>query len=190
MSFTASKPISRQARRHQLRQRRARAMLLGAAIFAAIVLVSSFPIGTLLSQHSQLSDTAAQLSRLKAANHTLSVQAQRLAQPSTVANLARRDYGLVSPGQRAYEILPPASGSVSPPPGGGQEPLETSPVASGSTASAQRLGAGPATATSPSGGTTPLGVASSAGGVGTQPVATGNSGGLISRTLHTLEFWR
>ena len=121
-----------------LEQRRARTVLGAAGLFALIVIGTSFPLSSLLSQHGQMASDSAQLATLKAQNAALARQAAQLHDPGTVDGLARRDYGLVRPGQKAYAILPP-SGSSSPVTGGaGHVPLDGPVVAPGS-ASAQKL---------------------------------------------------
>ena len=91
-----------------LQQRRARALLGGSALFALIVLATSFPIGTLLSQHSALASSSGEVARLSAVDRSLTRQLAQLSDPATVAGIARIDFGLVPKGARAYVVLPPA----------------------------------------------------------------------------------
>jgi len=87
--------------------RRRRIPLAVAATFAVVVLVASFPLGALLSQHHQLSAAAAQLRRLQGTNRSLAEQQRQLNSTTAIDRLAREDYQMVSPGQTLYVVLPP-----------------------------------------------------------------------------------
>jgi hypothetical protein len=157
-----------------------------------VIVATSLPLGTLLSQRSQLTDTAAQLSRLEAANRTLSEQAKRLQETSTVNSLARRDYGLVPAGQQAYAVLPPSGTVSASDPGTGQEPLDSPPVLPGSASSVNRLGAGNSLSVTGAGAEATQGNPGSGSAHATnrttKPSGQG-SASLLSRVLHSLEFW-
>ena len=132
-------------------RRRARALLVGAAIFAAVVLLSALPWSTLLNQHAQLASDTAEVSALQAQNRALAGQARQLSDSSTQSALARQDYGLVRPGQKAYALLPPAGQASTGATDAGHVPLDEPPVVPGSRRSEELLGAGVAS-TAPSGG--------------------------------------
>jgi cell division protein FtsB len=171
-----------------LERRRARTMLLGAIGFAVVVLLTSFPLGGLLSQRSALSGTAHELSTVTAENETLARQVSALSEPSTVNDLARQDYGFVPKGQRVYDILPATSASGSAAAASGQVPLDEGPVVPGS-ARSQAL----------------IGVVAPAGSVGPAPssahskdtedslssddVAAPESHSYWGRVVQSLEFW-
>jgi len=174
-------------------RRRARALLFLAAVFAAIVLLRGLPWSTILNQKAQLSSATVEVKELQAENNALAVQAQQLAANSTQAALARQDYGLVHPGQTAYDVLPPPGPAASAAIGGGHVPLDETAVVPGSRRSEELLGAGVV-------GSTPAeGAAAAANGqVRTEAGATadggvsgahGVSGGFWSRVVRTLEFW-
>jgi cell division protein FtsB len=78
--------------------------------FVAALFVFVFPTRTYLAQRATLHQVTAELARLEQEDRALSQQAARLQSPSEIARLARRDYGLVRPGQQAYVILPPPLG--------------------------------------------------------------------------------
>jgi len=179
----------RQAGPPPVERRRARALLFLAAVFAAIVLLSGLPWSTILNQKAQLSSATVEVKELQAENNALAVQAQQLAANSTQAALARQDYGLVHPGQTAYDVLPPPGPAASAAIGGGHVPLDETAVVPGSRRSEELLGAGVV-------GSTPAAAAS--GQVRTEAGATadggvsgahGVSGGFWSRVVRTLEFW-
>jgi cell division protein FtsB len=177
-------------------RRRARALLLAAMIFAAAVLLSALPWSTLVNQHAQLSSATAEVSALQSENAALSVQARELSNNATQAGLARQDYGLVEPGQKAYQILPPPGTASPDATEAGHVPLNEGPVVPGSRRSEELMGVGAASTTSPGTST-----ATSGGGTGDAAHQTGttvvsgtsgtsaDSGGFWSRVGHTLEFW-
>jgi hypothetical protein len=79
-----------------------------AAVFALVVLGTSFPLSALLSQHGALSSTSAQLRALQHENSLLAEQQQQLDSTTDVDRLARQDYQMVSPGQTLFDVLPPS----------------------------------------------------------------------------------
>ncbi|MGH9128793.1 MAG: septum formation initiator family protein [Acidimicrobiales bacterium] len=86
--------------------RRGRWALAGLAVALLAGFGLLFPTGTWLRQSSGLSSVSHQLSSLQAQNRSLRSQAKALDTNSYIAYLAHRDYGLVSPGQEAYVVLP------------------------------------------------------------------------------------
>jgi cell division protein FtsB len=180
-------------KKQTVERRRARAVLLAAVLFAAIVLLGALPWSTLANQHAQLTSASAQVNELQAQNRTLAAQARELSSKETQAGLARQDYGLVEPGQKAYEILP-ASGTSSPTANeAGHVPLNEAPVVPGSKRSEQLLGVNAVGSTSTN-STTRSSVDSGAADRSprTQGVTLTNTLGdrsFVSRVVHTLEFW-
>lgn len=177
----------RGADQRPVERRRARALVLGSVAFAAIVLLSALPWSTLLDEHAQLSSDSAEVSTLQAQNRALADQARQLADTSTQTALARQDYGLVHPGQTAYDILPAPGTTPSNAVSSGHVPLDESPVVPGSRRSEQLLGAGVGTtATTGSSAGTVVDRAHAA----MQPAdLKRGAGGFWSRVGHTLEFW-
>jgi hypothetical protein len=112
-------------------RQRTHAMVGAAVVFASVVLLSSFPLGELLSQGSALSSTAHGLDTVQQENRVLARQAAALSDPSAVDNLARRIYGLVPSGQRAFVVLPPSTANAALS-SSGQVPLDQGPVSPGS----------------------------------------------------------
>jgi len=160
-------------------RKRAHVMVGGSLSFAAVVLLTSFPLTGVLSQRAALSSTANGISTVEAQNRSLSAQAAALAQPGAADALARQDYGLVPRGQRAFTVLPPPAGaqrtrSV------GQVPLNEAPVVPGSAQSEALLGVTPSTAAAHGRHPRPSGHGAQAGA---EPK------GYWSRVIKTLEFW-
>ena len=89
-----------------------RLLLVGSVLFSAVVLFAWFPASSLLSAHSDLKATQAQLASLHAQDAALAQEQKNLTDSNEIERIAREQYQLVSPGQQAYEVLPPA-GSTS-----------------------------------------------------------------------------
>ncbi len=167
-------------------------MLAASAAFAAVVVGTSFPFTSLASQHHQLAATAAHVASVQAADRQLSAEAAHLGSQSTIAALARSNYGFVQPGQKVYTVLPP-SGS---PPGAaarsGYVPLDGPPVVPGSPESQALLGA------SGLAGDAGAGTSGSGSHRRSPPGTTSAGAAALSMTGHgfwgrvgrTLEFWR
>jgi len=167
-------------------RRQARALLFGAVVFAAFVMLVVLPWSTLVDQHAQLSSATTQVNELQSENRALAAQARALSDPSVTAGLARQDYGLVEPGQRAYDILPPSGSAQSDVVAAGHVPLDQSPVVPGSRRSEELLEAG---AVGPSTANATTGRGGRTLGTGHRSGHGGEAGGFVSRVVHTLEFW-
>ena len=160
-------------------------------VFAALVLLTTLPWTTLLDQHAQLASASAQVSQLQAENHALAAQARELSNKSTQAGLARQDYGLVEPGQKAYDILPAPGKAAPKAAAAGHVPLNEPPVVPGSRQSEELLGAGVISApavNTPAPAATPKTVGGTAQGsaVAANPLGARS---FWSRVGHSLEFW-
>lgn len=83
---------------------RARLALVVAAVLALAIVVLETPFSTLVHQRSAVAAAAVRLRAVEAENARLSHEVTALRQPSTVASIAHGEYGLVKPGQVAYEI--------------------------------------------------------------------------------------
>lgn len=182
--------MSRMARRQALARRRARIALVGACLFAAVVLATSLPLRTWMDQRAAVATTAATVRRLAREDHELAAQAAMLAKPSTIRALAHSQFGYVEPGQKAYVVVPSASsGSTSPPSsadsGVGPSRLSEPVAVPGSPSSAEVLGNGPLSAggsTSSSGRSARVGSSAARSDRQAGP-------GFWSRVVHSLEFW-
>lgn len=178
----APRPGSRRQQREALARRRARAGLLAACAFAALVLGTSLPLHTLLQQRSQTAAAAATVRHLAAENRVLAAQARALQDPSTVRAIAHSEFDYVMPGQKTYDVVPPSgtSGSSAGVVGVGHASLDQPVALPGSAASADALGA------SAVNGTLPPAAGRNAVGGRSTPAA---GGGFVSRLLRSLEFW-
>lgn len=90
-------------------RRRARvALVLGVSVaLVGFLFAFYFPTRTWLVQRRNTSSATRQLDALTSANQDLSARAQALKDPAVVARLARDQYGMVKPGEKAYVVLPP-----------------------------------------------------------------------------------
>jgi cell division protein FtsB len=167
-------------------------VVLGVAfVLSALMLVAWFPAGALLQQRAALSKTDATISHLRQQDRQLEHEKALLSQPSEVQRIARQDYGLVSPGQRSYEILPRSSnGSINAYAGDpGLQPLaapNSGALPGGSVGSGSSSSAGGS-----HGGSHP---ASGSGTTGTSHASGSStpatpSPGVWGRIVGTLEFW-
>ena len=154
---------------------RSRLILLGAVVASAVILFAWFPFSSLLHQRATLSGAAAQLSSLHRQDVALAQEKKNLSDADEIGRIAREQYQLVSPGQQAYEVLPPAGSSAAGVPYAG-DPGSTPPVAP--SAASELPPAGVTTTTPPSNST-------KGGKAGQQPAS-----GMLDRMLHALEFWR
>ncbi len=101
----------RSERRRQARRRALIAGTVGASIVVAgLMFAFYFPTRTWLHQRSRTAASRHQLAELDAANRQLARRVAALKDPATIERLARANYGLVRPGEKAYVLLPPASG--------------------------------------------------------------------------------
>ena len=153
---------------------RARLMLLGSVVISAVVLFAWFPAGSLLHQRSTLTASEAQLSSLHKQDAALAQEKKNLSDAAEIGRIAREQYQLVSPGQGAYEVLPPSGATAAGTPYAG-DPGSAAPVTPS------------ATPELPPGGVTTTTAPTLSGSAGT---SAPTSSGFVSRMLHTLEFWR
>jgi hypothetical protein len=146
-------------------------------VLSAVILFAWFPFSSLLHQRSTLSGDAAQLSGLHKQDAALSQESKNLSDGAEIGRIAREQYQLVSPGQQAYEVLPPAGSSASGTPYAG-DPGSSTPVAPNASSELPPGGVTTTTTQPPH---------SPANGA-RNPSQPGS--GMLTRMLHTLEFWR
>ncbi len=156
---------------------------MASVALSALLLVAWFPASALLHQHQALAATTAQLHDLKAQDQQLTQEQRRLNSPAEIQRLARQQYKLVSPGQQAYEVLPPNSNVPAstlypgdPARQGLADPSGTSELPPSSQRSTTAT-------TAPARGTAP------ASHSGSTPPGPRQPGGFLHRVLQTLEFW-
>ncbi len=156
---------------------RARLFFFVALLVAGVVLVTNFPLTSLLHDRSTLGAENHQLAGLRAANDSLSAQVNALKSPATVGQIAHQDYGLVSRGQRSVVVLPGPPGSAGG--GGASGPLANGPVPSSDLLPSDSILAPsvPSSSSAPSSSSTNGG--------------HGRSGpGFWGRVMNRLEFWK
>lgn len=73
------------------------------ALFYAV-----FPTRTFMDQSAAIAEVQAELDALYEENDALRSRMKLLAQPEEIERLARSEYNLVYPGEKAYAMLPPA----------------------------------------------------------------------------------
>ncbi len=100
------------------------ARFLGAAVVSAAILGAWFPASALYHQRSSLAGANAQLHQLVQQDASLAQERKNLTNQAEIDRIAREQYQLVTPGQQAYEVLPP-SGANSTGTLGGDGPAAT-----------------------------------------------------------------
>lgn len=168
-------------------RRRARTLVAGAVVVAAVVLLTSFPLSEVLGQRSALAATTRQLAAYQSADRVLGDQVAALEQPGAAGTLARRDYGFVPAGDQAFEILPAPGSSAPSSTQSGFVPLDAPPVVPGSARSQALIGAPPAPAAAvrhAAHRARAITTAVSGGRPGTGPGPS-----YWGRVLRSLEFW-
>ncbi|MGI8493528.1 MAG: FtsB family cell division protein [Acidimicrobiales bacterium] len=96
-------------------KRAARAFLASVTV-VGVLLLFVLPGRTLLDQRRSISSTEARIHVLSAENQKLTERASQLQSDSEIERIARQQYGLVKPGERAVAILPsPAPTTTAPP---------------------------------------------------------------------------
>ena len=100
------------SRSPQLRPKRRNAAMIGAAAASVLLILLLFlgpgSINVWFSQRDQTRRLDAKISTIDRANDSLSARAKQLNDPQAIIELARRDYGMVPKGSKAYAILPTA----------------------------------------------------------------------------------
>jgi cell division protein FtsB len=165
---------------------RARLAFVGAIVASAIVIFAWFPAGSLLSQRSNLHGTQAELNALHAQDTALAQENKNLSDAGEIGRIAREQYQLVSPGQQAYEVLPPSGATATGTPYAG-DPGSVGPVTPSATPELPPGGVTTTTTTEP--GATPAAHAAAAAHPAPKS-SSSSSGGFVSRMVHSLEFWR
>jgi cell division protein FtsB len=165
---------------------RGRLAFVGAIVASAIVIFAWFPAGSLLSQRSNLHGTEAELNALHAQDAALAQENKNLSDAGEIGRIAREQYQLVSPGQQAYEVLPPSGATSTGTPYAG-DPGSDGPVIPSATPELPPGGVTTTTTTEP--GSTPA-ASHVHTNAKTSTTTTTPSGGFASRLVHSLEFWR
>jgi hypothetical protein len=156
--------------------------VVGAVVVSAVILAAWFPASALYRQRSNLAGASAQLAQLRSEDAALKVERHNLSDAAEIGRIARQQYQLVSPGQRAFAVLPPSGLAPANAPYAG-DPGNSAPVAP---SAASELPPGTVTTTTqPVPATTPT-------SSGSDPTVSGSpaAAGTLARMLRALEFWR
>lgn len=145
---------------------------------SAVVLFAWFPAGSLLNQRSSLAATQAQLAMLHKQDAALAQEKKNLSDAGEIGRIAREQYQLVSPGQQAYEVLPPSGATSAGTPYAG-DPGSAGPVTPSDTPELP-----------PGGVTTTTASTSAATSHGDRTANTSSGPGFFTRMVDALEFWR
>ncbi len=177
-------------------------MVIGAAAASAVVVLAWFPASALLHQRQAIAAASTQLSQLSRQDQALVREQARLNSPAEIERIARQQYQLVSPGQQAYQVLPPADASTGatapfPQDPGFQPPVSPSAAAVLPPGAAQVPGASSSQSTSGQSTSGLSGSGLSGSGLRTpstiptraQP-APAAQGGFLHRIERALEFWK
>jgi len=90
-------------------------LLIALALFAGLV-VFVFPTGTWLDQRAEAEELDQSLLELTDEQAELRDEIRRMRTPTEIERIARRDFGLVFPGEEAYALLPAPPAPIEIPP--------------------------------------------------------------------------
>jgi len=99
-------PEDEEARERRLARLRRMGMQVASVTLAFMLLYAVFPVRTYLNQRAATDRARAQIEVLGRENDRLEQRAEDLRDPETVEEIARRELGLVMPGEESYGILP------------------------------------------------------------------------------------
>lgn len=83
-------------------------LVVGSIALAAVLFLFVLPSRTYLAQHQSLVAAQTRLKLFQRENAKLSAEANQLQTDSDVERIAREQYGLVKPGEKAFVIVPAA----------------------------------------------------------------------------------
>ncbi len=81
-------------------------MLVGSALLVAFLVLAVFPTRTWIDQRDQIAAEHAKVAVLDDQNRKLAARVQELHDDSEIERIAREQYSMVKPGEKAYAILP------------------------------------------------------------------------------------
>ena len=81
--------------------------VIGLVVVAAVLLTNVLPIRSLMAEERRVDQAREQLTALENENAKLQAQADYLSSDDGVEMVARRDFGLVKPGETAYVVVDP-----------------------------------------------------------------------------------
>jgi cell division protein FtsB len=86
--------------------RRALGPVIVAVLLVGVLFVGVYPTQTYFRQREQLGEKRAQLEELEATRTALTDRVEELNDPEQLELMARRDHGLVRPGEEVYAVVP------------------------------------------------------------------------------------
>lgn len=99
-------PVDEEARERRNAWLRRVGTRVGALAVAALLVYAVFPVRTYLSQRAASDRAREQIEVLGDENDRLARRAGALREPEMIEEIARREHGLVMPGEESYAILP------------------------------------------------------------------------------------
>jgi cell division protein FtsB len=94
-----------------------RRVLVVTALLAVAAALLAVPAQGYLAQRGDLAAHEAELAELERRNDVLDERLERLGEPDEIQRIARREYGLVDPGEESYSVLPPSTAGLTLPRG-------------------------------------------------------------------------
>jgi cell division protein FtsB len=83
-------------------------LVVGSIALAAVLFLFVLPTRTYLAQRQSLAAAETRLKVFNDQNASLTAQAKQLQTNADIERIAREQYGLVMPGEKAFVIVPPA----------------------------------------------------------------------------------
>jgi cell division protein FtsB len=99
-------PADEEARQRRLARLRRVGMRVASVTLAGMLVYAVFPVRTYLNQRAATERAREQIEVLSRENDRLEERAEDLREPETIEEIARRELGLVMPGEESYGILP------------------------------------------------------------------------------------
>jgi cell division protein FtsB len=98
--------------------------VIGVVVVAAVLLTNVLPIRSLMAEQRRVDQAREQLTALEEENAKLQAEADFLSSDAGVEMVARRDFGLIKPGETAYVVVDPDDKGFTP-----EVPTTTEPPA-------------------------------------------------------------
>lgn len=95
-----------------MKRRKKKLTIAIALVGIAVYFLAVFPTRSFLLQRQQVKSTVAKVKSMQSSNQTLQKQVNAMNSPSEIASIARSEYGLVKPGEKAYVVLPPSKSTT------------------------------------------------------------------------------
>ncbi len=96
---------------------RRRRLAVAASLLIVAATLLAVPAQSYLASRGEVASREAALAEVDRLNDELADRLERLGDPAEIERIARRDYGLVNPGEESYSILPPSTAGLTMPRG-------------------------------------------------------------------------